>query len=49
MSQTNAMINEGFYTLAQKKVVKEVPAPEYYDDDIFDKILPVIPKVKCLN
>lgn len=53
MSHTNSVIKGEFYSLAQGTKSKELPSEgkiySYYsEDDIFQRILPIIPKV-CGN
>lgn len=45
MSHTKALINEGFYLLAQRQTNSN--SSKYYknDEEIFKKCLPIIPKV----
>lgn len=50
MSHTNSVIKGEFYSLAQGTKIKELPHEgkiySYYkDDDIFQRLLPIIPKV----
>ncbi|KAJ8927260.1 hypothetical protein NQ314_020311 [Rhamnusium bicolor] len=53
MSHTSAVINGGFYNLAQGTKNQEIAQvgqtyTYYREDDIFQRILPIIPKVDII-